>query len=368
MRLSRTRSRPRWAGPGSSTGSATPSTTCFPGPCPVRERRSPRTCWNDSARAWGGLAPWNSGSGFDGGGGHGGIGGGSWGEQYFYGDEGYGPESAASDARPVGDAEDGGSHWDGRELDGDLGFFDGYSHTRASSGSHTTEDSYGNGTTSGGGRAGAEIGFDGLLGGEEGPSIAMNGRAGGEAYSEGGMTTGPDGLSIGGGAGIGVYADFGATFNGIDGSSIGTEVGGYAGAEAHANFYAHNTRNDEGQVNGFTFGADAGAFMGAKGDLGFETVSPGGWLSASGSLSAEAGVGVGGDAGAVISTDQIGFSLGGDIATGLGFGGDISISIHPNEIVNDIFPGDYDLDDMLSDASGSFEGARDFLGSLNPFD
>lgn len=300
-----------------------------------------------------------------------GGGGGSWGaeEQYFYGDEGYGPGNAASDDRAVGDKEAGGSYWEGREGDGEVGYFDGYADARASSGSHTTEDGYGNRTTSGGGRAGAELGLDaGLTGPDGSPAVTMSGRLGAEAYSEGGATAGPDGLSAGVAAGAGAYGDLSFTSFGPGGEQTTVGLSAYGGAEAHANLYGHLVRNDEGQVNGFTFGAEGGAFMGGKVEADFHQVAPGGWFSHSGSLGVDAGVSAGGGGSAIISTDEIGFHLDLGFAMGAGPSASYGFSIHPNEIVNDILPGDYDLDDMIGDARGAFDAAGRFFGSINPFD
>lgn len=290
-------------------------------------------------------------------------------DRYFYGDEGYGPGNAASDGRAVGDEDAGGSYWDGREVDGDAGYLDRYVSSRASSGSHTTEDGYGNRTTSGGGRAGAELGFDaGFTGPDGNPAATVSGRLGAEAYSEGGATEGPDGVSAGVAAGVGAYGDLSSTVLGPGGEQITVGLSAYAGAEAHMNAYGYKVRNDEGQVNGIAFGADGGAFMGARAEADFHQVAPGGWFSHSGSAGAEAGVGIGGGGSAVISTDEIGFHLDLGFAVGPGASASYGISIHPNEIVNDILPGDYDLDDMIGDAKGAFDAAGDFFGSLNPFD
>lgn len=80
------------------------------------------------------------------------------------------------------------------------------------------------------------------------------------------------------------------------------------------------------------------------------------------SAGAAAGAGIGGEAGAVVSTDAVGFSLGGDIATGLGLQGDVAISISPNNIVDTFTPGDYNLDDAIDDVSGAFDGAASAVG------
>lgn len=175
------------------------------------------------------------------------------------------------------------------------------------------------------------------------------------------MTYG-DGFSAGAAAGAGTYGDFSATLNGPFGASETIGVNGYAGAEAHANAYSHATRNDEGEINGWSVGFDGGAFAGAKADADFTSVSPGGRLTTSASFGVEAGAGIGGEAGAVVSTDAVGFSLGGDIATGLGLQGDVAISISPNNIVDTFTPGDYNLDDAIDDVSGAFDGAASAVG------
>lgn len=293
------------------------------------------------------------------------------GEASWYGDAGYGSGNAASEERPVGEDAAGGSHWDGREIDNDLGYFDGYAHTRASSGANVTEDPFGNVTRSAGARAGAEIGFDEMLYGPMGTDLQVGGRAGAEAYAEAGVTYG-DGFSAGASAGAGVYGDIAATIHGPFGASNTIGVQGAAEIEAHANAYSHATRNDEGNINGWAVGMDGGASAAAKGDVTFEAESPGGWLSSSGSFGVQGGASIGGDVGAIASTDEVGLSVGGDIAALVGIEGGLSVSIHPNEIVNDLTPGDYDIDDAISDASGLMDGAKDAAGdalsAINPFD
>lgn len=287
--------------------------------------------------------------------------GGPGGSPYFYGDEGYGTGNAAGDERPVGEHDAGGSHWDGREVEGKYGHLDGYANTRASAGTNTTVDEFGNTTRTAGYRAGAEIGFDGQLNGPMGASVAADGRVGAEGYAEAGVTYG-DGFSAGAAAGIGAYGDLSVTATGPMGSSETLGVSGYAGAEAHANAYSHATRNDEGNVSGWSVGFDAGAFAGAKGDVDFSSVSPGGWMTASGSFGGQAGASIGGGAGAVVSTDAVGVSISGDLAAGLGLKGDLALSISPNNIVDTFTPGDYNLDDAISDASGAFDTAASAVG------
>lgn len=284
------------------------------------------------------------------------------GPQEFYGDPGYGTGNAAGNERPVGSHDAGGSHWDGKEIENDRGYFDGYANTRASAGTNTTVDGYGNTTHTAGARAGAEIGYDEKLNLPFGSSLTSQGRAGAEAYGEAGVTYGPDGVSAGAGAGAGVYGDITDTLNLPFGASESVGMSGYAGAEAHANAYSHATRNEDGDVNGWTLGADAGAFAGAKGDINVSATSPGGWASASASFGAEAGVSIGGGAGAVVSTDQVGFSVGGDIAEGLGLEGDLAFSVSPNNIMNTFTPEDYDVDDAIDDAQGAFDSASSAVG------
>lgn len=290
---------------------------------------------------------------------------------FFYGDPGYGTGNAAKDPRPVGSHEAGGSHWDGREIENESGYVDGYANTRASAGVNTTVDAYGNTTHTAGARAGAEIGYTEQLNLPFGGALSSQGRVGAEAYAEAGVTYG-DGFSAGASAGAGVYGDISATATGPFGSSNMVGVSGYAGAEAHANVYSHATRNEDGNINGWSAGFDAGAFAGAKGNINFSSTSPGGWFTSSASFGGDAGVGIGGGAGAVLSTDQVGFSLGGDIAAELGINADVSFAVSPNNIVNTFTPGDYDIDDAISDASGAFEGAADAVGgavsAVNPFD
>lgn len=288
--------------------------------------------------------------------------GGSDGSPYFYGDEGYGTGNAAGDERPVGEHEAGGSHGDGREIDEDHGYLDVYANTRASAGTNTTVDEYGNTTHTAGARAGAEVGLDEQVNLPFGGSLAADGRAGAEAYAETGVTYGDYGFSAGAGVGAGVYGDMSATATGPFGASGTLGANGYAGAEAHANVYSHATRSDEGNLSGWSIGADAGAFAGAKADADLTAVSPGGWMTASGSLGVEAGAGIGGGAGAVVSTDAVGVSLGGDVAAGLGFKGDVALSISPNNIVDTFTPGDYNVDDAISDASGAFDSAKSTVG------
>lgn len=297
------------------------------------------------------------------------TGGDAEGDHHMYGaGEDFGETQVAADGRPIGPAEAGGSHWDGREIDNERGYFDGYAETRASAGAHVTQDQYGNYTASAGARAAAEIGFDEAVYGPDGqPLISADGRAGAEAYAEGGASIGPDGVSAGARAGAGVYGDISNTFHGPMGSSYEIGVEGYAGAHAEANAYANLTRNEDGQINGAEWGAGAEAFAGAEGAATFERTSPGGWFSSEGSVGGQAGFGAGASTGGSFSTDEISFGLGGEFAVYGGATGNLSVAIHPNEIVDSFTPDDYNLDDALGDASGAARDAGHWVADNWPF-
>ncbi|WP_394215534.1 WXG100 family type VII secretion target [Brachybacterium vulturis] len=297
------------------------------------------------------------------------TGGDAEGDQHLYGSgEDFGEGQVAADGRPIGPSDAGGSHWEGREIDNERGYSDGYAETRASAGAHATQDEYGNHTASAGARAGAEIGFDEMLYGPDGtPLISADGRAGAEAYAEGGASIGLDGASAGARAGAGVYGDISNTFHGPMGSSYEIGVEGYAGAHAEANAYANLTRNEDGQMNGVEWGAGAEAFAGAEGAVEFERTSPGGWFSSEGSVGAQGGFGAGSSSGGSISTDEISFGLGGEFAVYGGGTGDLSAAIHPNAIVDSFTPGDYNLDDAFGDASGAAHDAGHWVADTWPF-
>lgn len=297
------------------------------------------------------------------------TGGGATGDHTMYGSgDDFGVGQVAADEHPIGQHDAGGSHWDGREIDNDAGYFDGYAETRASAGAHVTQDQYGNYTASAGARAGAEIGFDEALYGPDGrPLLSADGRLGAEAYAEAGASGGPDGVSAGARAGVGAYGDISARLDGPMGKSMELGMEGYAGAHAEANAHLNATRNDDGQVNGVEWGAGASAFAGAEGSATFEESSPGGWFSAKGSAGAQAGAGVGADTGGSFSTDEISFGIGGEVALGGGVTGDLSVAIHPNEIFDTFTPGDYDLDDALGDASGAMRDAGEWASDHWPF-
>lgn len=295
--------------------------------------------------------------------------------QEFYGDEGYGDRGqAANGGRPLGSFHDDGQYtlWDGKEVENDAGYIDTYGKFSYSAGHNTTTDGFGNTTNTLGFRAGGEIGLKEHLNGPFGMGLDASGRVGAEAYAEAGYTTGPDGFSAGAKAGSGVYGDLSATAHGPFGASETATVHGFVGAEANADAYSHMTRNEDGQANGWTFGADANAFVGAKADADISVTSPGGWFSGSGSFGVEAGYGGGAGGGGTISTDTVGFRVNGELAAELGLDGDLSFAVHPNAIVNTFTPGDYDIDDAIGDAKGAWDtgtsAVSSAFSSVNPFD
>lgn len=303
-----------------------------------------------------GLGDWFSGGDADG-------------EQYMYGaGDDFGVGQVAADGRPIGPYDAGGSHWDGREIDNGFGYLDAYAHTRASAGAHVTKDEFGNYTGTVGARAGAEIGIEEVIYGPDGePLFTGKARAGAEAYAEAGGTIGPDGLSAGARAGAGVYGDASVRLDGPYGKSMELGMEGYAGAHAEANAYANLTRNDSGQVNGVQWGAKAEAMAGAEGKMTFEESSPGGWFSAKGSAGGNYGAAAGASTGGSISTDEISFGVGGKVALGGGATGDLTVSIHPNQIVDTFTPGDYNIDDAVAD-SGAFVGdVAEATSKYSPF-
>ncbi|WP_246955660.1 hypothetical protein [Brachybacterium sp. Marseille-Q7125] len=287
--------------------------------------------------------------------------------QEMYGGSGYhGRGQAAGNDRPLGAYNDDFSFGDGRELEGDLGYADVYARGGASFGGNHTVDKYGNHTGTIGGRAGAEVGFEGSLNGPNG-SVTGSANAGAEAYAEAGGTVGPDGFSAGGKAGIGAYANGSITSETIGGGSQSVDGQAYAGAYASANAYSHATRNADGNINGWTLGADARAFAGAEAGATFGESSPGGWFSGSTEIKAKAGAGGGAGGGAVISTDAIGFNVSGELAAGLGLKGSTSFAIHPNAIVDTFTPGDYNLDDAISDGGAFVNDLKDSTSKYSPF-
>lgn len=299
---------------------------------------------------------------------------GATGPQLFYGDGGNGGTgNIFGEGRPIGTQfDENGTLWDGREIENEHGYLDAYGGLSANAGTNVTTDPYGNTTATAGARVSGEIGVNEHLNLPGGTSLDASARAGFEAYGEAGTTFGPDGFSAAARAGSGVYAHADATYNGPGGSEAGLAVDGFLGARANAYTYNHVTRNEDGDVNGVSFGGGADAFVGGELSTTFSGTSPGGWFSGSTSVGVQGGAGAGASGGGVISTDEIGFSLGGELAVELGLSGDTSFSVHPNAIVNTFTPGDYDIDDAVGDARGAFDGATNAIGdaasAINPFD
>lgn len=302
------------------------------------------------------------------------TGNGGTGPQDFYGDPGYGDRGQMyGQDRPVGDQ----FTWNpdllpGREFESDKGYIDVHAGANYSAGMNGSTDEYGNMTGTVGARGSLEAGIDEHvdLGSGFGADASM--KVGMESYAEAGGTVGPDGYSVGARAGSGIYAEQSAGITHESGASAAMSQSYFVGAEAHANAYQHVTRNADGQVNGFSSGFDAGAFAGAEVSQKFEATSPGGWFSASGGVTEAAGAGGSASAGYTVSTDEVSFSAGGKIAAELGLGGLGSVSMNPNAIVDSFTPGDYNVDDAISDARGSWDAASSTVGSaaksLNPFD
>lgn len=110
-----------------------------------------------------------------------------------------------------------------------------------------------------------------------------------------------------------------------------------AEANAYAYAYANLTRNEDGRINGAQWCAGAAAFAGAAGAVKFEQASPGGWFCSEGSVGGQAGPGAGASTGGV-STDEISSGLGGEFAIHGGAAGNLSVEIHPNDIVDSFTP------------------------------
>lgn len=285
--------------------------------------------------------------------------------QEMYGTDGYlDAGGAAGTDRPLGGYHDEFSVWDGREAEGELGHFDAYGRGGYSFGANESIDEFGNVTGTAGGRTGAEIGFDGELNGAHGSGGNVSGAVGVEAYAEGGGTVGPDGYAFGAQAGGGAYAEGNITAENGQGGTSSVTGTAYAGADIGGNHWNQATRNEDGAINGWTVGFDGRAFAGAEAGLDFQQSGPFGWFSGHTSVDAKAGVGGGGGAGLTLSTDEIGFGLSGELATGLGLGASHGLSIHPNQIVETFSPGEYDLDDMISDVGSA---TSDWWDDHNPF-
>lgn len=297
------------------------------------------------------------------------VGGGATGPQEFYGSDGFSSRGQAADGgRGVGSLFDvGGDLLEGREVESDHGYLDVSAQGHWSGGAATTTDPYGNVTGTAGLRGGMEVGLDGRIDGPAGIGLESSTQIGIEAYAEGGGTVGPDGFALGGRAGSGAYYESQATLDGGDYGSASYGQRGFIGADASANIWSHATRNEDGAVNGWTVGADARAFVGGEIKHTFAAEAPGGWAFVDGSVSGLGGGGVGGGYGATLSTDEVSLTLNGEVAKGLGLGGSGTIGINPNAIVDSFTPGDYNLDDVISDVGGALETAGDFLSDINPF-
>lgn len=282
-------------------------------------------------------------------------------ETYRYGaSDDYGDVSSRTgDDRPLGpNAEQAATPWEGEE--GLWGHIDASAQGSNSGGAHVTTDQHGNVTASAGGRASANAEFDASLHGPLGESVEVSADIGGAVYAEIGGTAGPDGLSAGAAVGWGAYAEGEAAYT-VHGLETSVKGEAMIGAEAHANAHLGLTRTEEGRLNGFAAGFDAGAFAGAEAETTYKLEAPGGWFSAETKVGVNAGAGAEASAGFEISTDEISFQLGGALAPGAGGSAAGQISFRPNDFVNAFTPGDYDLDDAIDDVGGFFK-------SINPFD
>ncbi|MCT1430630.1 MAG: hypothetical protein DI611_09700 [Brachybacterium faecium] len=281
-------------------------------------------------------------------------------ETYRYGDGlDYGDlATRAGDERPIGQHGDGiGAKTP--PFEGDWGSASAEAGGSYSGGAHTTTDQHGNVTASAGGRAQASAGAEGTFHGPGGGMAEASAELGITGYGEAGATFGPDGGSAGAAIGAGAYAnaDGSIYFGGIEAEG---KAEAFAGAEAHANAYSGLVRNDDGHVNGIAAGFDAGAFAGAKAEAEFKMGAPGGWFSSEVKAGVETGGSIGAEAGYEFSTDRISFRLGGALAPGAGGSAAGEFSFHPNNFVNSFTPGDYDLDDGISDL-------KDWTSGISPW-
>lgn len=288
-------------------------------------------------------------------------------DQYIYGGEGYGRGNAAGDERLIGNQGERQTAWDGRELSGEHGYLDVHGSVTGNAGGNVTTDPFGNVTATGGLRGAMEMGAEGQWDLASGGNVAFDAVAGKEVYLEGGMTTGPDGISGALGAGTGTYGEVNASFNSASGASAELGAEGFMGADANLHGYAHATRNDHGDINGFTFGGGGEAFAGAEGELSFSATSPGGWITVAGDVKGQTGAGMDGSFGGTVSTDEISLNFDASGALGFGGGGAIDVSISPNAIVESITPGDYNLDDMITDGRAWVGNGMDWLRERSPF-
>ncbi|WP_114855205.1 hypothetical protein [Brachybacterium sp. YJGR34] len=301
-------------------------------------------------------------------------GGGATGPQEFYGGPGYGGSgNIYGEDRPVGEQFTfQGDLLEGREIENEAGYVDVHAGADYSAGMNGSTDPYGNMTGTIGARGSLEAGIDERLNLPGGFGVDASARVGMEAYAEAGGTVGPDGFSAGARAGSSLYGEQSVALTHDSGASVGMSQSARVGVEAHADAHSHLTRNEDGQVNGFSQGFDVGAYAGGEVKQTFSGTAPGGWFSGSASLSEKVGAEAGASAGYVVSTDEVGVAVGGDLAAKIGLGGDLSVSVHPNQIVDTFTPGDYNLDDAIGDAKGAWDGATDLAGdavsAINPFD
>lgn len=302
-----------------------------------------------------------TGGGSDGGGGGGGRDEYKFGEETYRYGEGldYGDfATRAGDERPIGQFS-GGVEASTPPFEGDWGSASAEAGASYSAGAHVTTDQHGNATASAGVRGEAGASAEGTFHGPGGGTAEASAALGVTGYAEAGATFGPDGGSAGAAIGAGAFANAEGSiyFSGLEG--VG-KAEAFAGAEAHANVYSGLVRNDDGHVNGIAAGFDAGAFAGAKAEAEFKFGAPGGWFSSEVKVGAEAGGSIGAEAGYELSTDKISFRLGGALAPGAGGSAMGEFSFHPNDFVNSFTPGDYDLDDGISDL-------KDWTSGISPW-
>ncbi len=272
------------------------------------------------------------------------------GRQEFFGGNGYGGKGKTiDDTRPIG--VDNGfrdSVWDGREINRENGYMDFYGVHQKSSGHNSTTDSYGSTTNTWGARYAAEAGVNSKVDLGNGRGYETSANVGYEMYMEAGGTYGPDGYSAGARAGAMLYSEQSLKVHGEHGDSLGVTQSLNAGVEAHAHAYSHVTRNKDGEINGFTSGSDFGASAAASASQKYDFTAPGGWFSGDVSVSEKVGFSAGLGATQTFSTDEVSFSVGGNLAAALGMNGVGKIAVHPNAIVNSFTEGDYDIDDYIA--------------------
>lgn len=296
------------------------------------------------------------------------------GSQGFYGGDGYaGRGQMYHEDQQLGDT----FNWNedlapGREIEIEEGYVDFHAGANYSVGANASTDRYGNMTGVIGARGSLEAGVDTHLNLPGGFGVDASGAVGMEAYGEAGGTIGPDGYSVGARAGGGLYAENSAALTHESGASLGMTQSAWVGADAHATAHSHVTRNEDGEVNGFSSGVSAGAFAGAEYRQDYQVEGPKGWFSASAGAAATAGAGADASAGYTVSTDEVSLSLGGKFAAELGVGGGGTISVNPNAIVESATGGEYNVDDVIDGAQGAWDSASSTAGSalsaVNPFD